>query len=153
MWKGKAQSVLQTVLRRCHSQETQRPLWPAAAAAALSLVIVAESGEEQTASSGSEHLQSASPPWSIPTSLPLTSCEAKPRRSADVRRFQTLKRMDENTTKESLDSRYDIDWKNPLGEGSFGAVYLATERRTGEKVAVKKISKKYTNEDEFYREM
>ena len=34
-----------------------------------------------------------------------------------------------------------------------GAVYLAKDRNTGEKVAVKKISKKYTNEDEFYREM
>ena len=61
--------------------------------------------------------------------------------------------MDENSTKESLASRYNVNWDAPLGEGSFGAVFLASNRKTGEKVAVKKISKTYTNDDEFYREM
>ena len=77
----------------------------------------------------------------------------KVRRSADLRRYQTLRKMDENSTKASLDSRYDIDWDSPIGEGSFGLVYVAKDRQTGEKVAVKKISKRYTNQNEFYREM
>ena len=77
----------------------------------------------------------------------------KVRKSADLRRFATLRRMNENSTKEKLQSRYNVNWKRPLGEGSFGAVYVGLDRTTGERVAVKKISKRYTNEDEFYREM
>ena len=109
--------------------------------------------------------------WLMPSSHTQTLCERQPslstaeattppptartqvRRSADLRRYQTLRKMDENSTKASLDSRYDIDWDKPIGEGSFGAVYVAKDRKTGEKVAVKKISKRYTNQNEFYREM
>jgi len=82
-----------------------------------------------------------------------TLCEPKLRPSADLRRFQTLRKLEENSTKESLNSRYDVDWDTPIGEGSFGLVYVAKDRKTSDKVAVKKISKRYTNEDEFYREM
>lgn len=85
--------------------------------------------------------------------LPPIPARNKIRRSADLRRYQTLRKMDENSTKASLDSRYDINWDSPIGEGSFGAVYSAKDRQTGDEVAVKKISKRYTNEDEFYREM
>jgi hypothetical protein len=159
MWKGKAKSVLQKAVR-CHSsQETQRKLWPVGAA--LSLGVLAELDQEQRTANTSEEGQTTTTytpqalnntrQWFAPA---LTSCEnPKPRRSADLRRYRTLKRMDENTSKESLESRYDVNWRTPLGEGSFGAVYLGTDRRTGEKVAVKKISQKYTTEDEFYREM
>jgi serine/threonine protein kinase len=70
-----------------------------------------------------------------------------------VKRYATLRRMDEDSSKVSLESRYEVDWDKPLGEGSFGTVYFAKDRGTGEGVAVKKISKRYTNEDEFCREM
>jgi len=70
-----------------------------------------------------------------------------------LRRHETLQRMDDNSTKASLKSRYRVRWNKPLGEGAFGAVYLATNRKTGEKVAVKKISKQYTNDEGFMREM
>jgi Protein kinase domain len=39
------------------------------------------------------------------------------------------------------------------GEGGFGAVYLATDKQTGEFVAVKKISKRYTDDSSFQQEM
>lgn len=150
MWKGKAKSVLHKAVR-CRTQDARRQLWPVGAA--LSLVALAELDQQRT--SKEEETTTTFPHnrhWLAP--ITITQCDRPaPRRSADLRRFRTLKRMDENTTKESLESRYDVNWRAPLGEGSFGAVYLGTDRRTGEKVAVKKISKKYTNEDEFYREM
>jgi Protein kinase domain len=64
-------------------------------------------------------------------------------------------RIEESSTRgEAMESRYDIDWNTPpLGEGAFGTVHLATERGTGEKVAVKKISKQFTTHDCFQREM
>jgi len=46
-----------------------------------------------------------------------------------------------------------VDWSNPLGEGAFGAVYLAKDLKTGEAVAVKKIGKKFTDDVSFQREM
>lgn len=155
MWQGNAKSVLQKAVRRCYSQEAQRQLWPVGAA--LSLFLLAELDQGRTKNNSNGQSTSTSTleriPWSITTSCEPTTKRPAPRRSADLRRFRTLKRMDENTTKESLDSRYEVNWGNDLGEGSFGSVFLAKDRKTGEKVAVKKISKKYTNEDEFYREM
>ena len=53
----------------------------------------------------------------------------------------------------SLRSMYKVDWKKPLGQGGFGAVYAATNRKTGETVALKQISKKYTDNVGFQREM
>jgi serine/threonine protein kinase len=40
-----------------------------------------------------------------------------------------------------------------LGEGGFGAVYLAADKQTGEYVAVKKISKRFTDDSSFQHEM
>jgi hypothetical protein len=52
-----------------------------------------------------------------------------------------------------LKNAYLVEWDNPLGEGGFGAVYLATDKQSNEKVALKKISKEYTNDAGFQREM
>lgn len=41
----------------------------------------------------------------------------------------------------------------PLGEGAFGTVHKAINRATGEEVALKKIPKKYTSNDDFQKEM
>jgi len=75
-------------------------------------------------------------------------------RRALLRSRQTVRRMEELSVKEcTLESRYDVDWKNPLGQGSFGVVFLGIDKRTQEPVAVKKISKRYTNEAELQMEM
>jgi serine/threonine protein kinase len=52
-----------------------------------------------------------------------------------------------------LQSRYRVQWKQPLGEGAFGAVYIGTDVDTGERVAVKQISKSHTDNVTFQREM
>jgi len=62
--------------------------------------------------------------------------------------------MDASRTRRHLESRYDVNWKLvPLGVGSFGTVHRATDRRSGERVALKKITKKFTDDVSFQREM
>jgi hypothetical protein len=72
---------------------------------------------------------------------------------SSLRRHQTIQQMEKTSTKKSLKEQYDVDWVNPLGEGSFGSVHTAIHRDTGETVAVKKISKKFTDNVSFQREM
>lgn len=75
------------------------------------------------------------------------------RLSQNIRRQDTFKRMRNLAEKETLESRYAVQWRDPIGEGSFGSVYLAQDRQTGEHVAVKKISKRATDDASFGREM
>lgn len=71
----------------------------------------------------------------------------------NIRRHQTMQMLSKTSTAATLKSRYDVDWDNPLGEGAFGAVYLCTNRDTGQKYALKKISKRLTNKASFMREI
>eukprot|EP00980_Cylindrotheca_fusiformis_P031710 scaffold26835_cov98-Cylindrotheca_fusiformis.AAC.1 len=65
-----------------------------------------------------------------------------------------MRRMKEAETKDkSLESIYQLDKKTPLGEGAFGQVFLGIHRTTGEKVAVKKIWKEFTDREDCQREM
>lgn len=88
-----------------------------------------------------------------------SSCESdalmrpQTRPFARLVRHQTIRKMEDNSTKASLKSKYKVDWSQPLGEGAFGAVYLATNRNTGEEVALKEISKTYTDDVSFQKEM
>ena len=86
----------------------------------------------------------------------VTSCEffyrGRPRVSR-LARSKTIRQMKDTSTKETLRSKYDVQRKTPLGEGGFGAVYLATDRNTKELVAVKKISKRFTDDASFQKEM
>jgi len=70
-----------------------------------------------------------------------------------LRRHRTMEMLSETSTAATLRSRYDVDWDRPLGEGAYGAVYLGTDRETGQKYALKKISKRLTNETSFMREI
>jgi hypothetical protein len=51
-----------------------------------------------------------------------------------------------------LHSKYNVDWKTVLGEGAYGSVHPARLACTGEKVALKKISKRHTNSSAFRNE-
>jgi len=54
----------------------------------------------------------------------------------------------------SMKDKYDVDWEAPpLGEGGFSLVYLGKDKESKEKVAVKKIAKRYTEKDSFLNEM
>ena len=52
-----------------------------------------------------------------------------------------------------LHQQYHVQWQLPLGEGAFGTVYEATHRDTGTRFAIKRISKRYTLNDAFQREL
>lgn len=52
----------------------------------------------------------------------------------------------------SLNAKYNVDWQTVLGEGAYGSVHPARLRATGEKLALKKISRHYTNASGFKTE-
>ena len=94
--------------------------------------------------------------------LPVQSCHCQAKqemsynlfgRTSNLRRSNTIVRYKNEVSQESVRTLYKVNWKKPLGQGGFGAVYEAKDRRTGEKVALKQISKKYTNDTGFQREM
>ena len=51
-----------------------------------------------------------------------------------------------------LNEKYNVEWNTVLGEGAYGSVHPARLALTGEKVALKKISKRYTNSSDFFME-
>jgi hypothetical protein len=83
--------------------------------------------------------------------------EAEPRRKSSVhssRRHSLnvmLTRM-KSVSGRGLNEKYKVDWNTVLGEGAFGSVHPARLALTGEKVALKKISKRYTNSSTFLNE-
>ena len=68
-------------------------------------------------------------------------------------RRRTIQELTDRSTKAKLRSKYKIHWNKQLGVGAFGAVYLATHRDTQTPVALKKIPKKFTDNQAFQREM
>ena len=65
-----------------------------------------------------------------------------------------MQQLEQLSTKNAtLEDIYQVQWETPLGIGGFGSVYEATHRRTGQKVALKEISKQYTSNQAFQREM
>jgi len=51
-----------------------------------------------------------------------------------------------------MTDKYNVLWEKKLGEGAFGSVHPAYNIKTGEKYALKKISKRYTNNKNFKTE-
>jgi serine/threonine protein kinase len=137
-------------------------LW--AAAAVLLYDEAVQDSEEKKNGETASRLSSPAPrscvvfplptPW-ILVSPRTASCEQQflPRLGGGLRRHRTIEQMEKTASKETLQSRYAVKWREALGEGSFGVVYPATDRKTGEIVAVKKISKELTDNAAFQREM
>lgn len=86
----------------------------------------------------------------IPTS---SNTKIVPFRISQLRRHQTMQKLEETKTRHTLQSKYRVDWKNPLGQGAFGAVFMGKSLSTGESVAIKKLSKDFTDNISFQREM
>lgn len=122
--------------------------------AALSLVVLAELDDDQRLRGRETSLLI----WSsccceAAAKLPSVDEQLKQHRQRMLRTRQTVRKMEEDSSSERLENRYSIDWNTPLGEGSFGVVYLGVDRKSGERVAVKKISKKLTGAHELQLEM
>ena len=83
-------------------------------------------------------------------------CEQAPRQSklVHLQRQSTIRKLNENSQPvRSLRAKYNVSWSRPIGEGAFSTVYTATNYSTNEKVAVKKISKRFTDSDAFQNEI
>ena len=52
----------------------------------------------------------------------------------------------------SLHAKYLVDWSTVLGEGAYGTVHPGRLKATGEKVAIKKISRHFTTSNTFQAE-
>ena len=66
-------------------------------------------------------------------------------RNVNLKKMRSLKGR-------SLEDKYTVDWETVLGEGAYGSVHPARLKSTGEKVALKKISRRYTTSTGFKTE-
>lgn len=85
-----------------------------------------------------------------PNLLSTRTAMAEPRRRKGARNVMLHRKR--SKAGRDLHSKYKVDWKTVLGEGAYGSVYPARLAATGEKVALKKISKRYTNSSAFQKE-
>ena len=108
-----------------------RRIGVAAGAAAAAASSFGKSTDNEETSDGG-HMIVKKIPIELPALLTAnqTLCDFRLPRISKLARSRTIRRMEDTSTKETLRSRYDVQWKNPLGEGGFGAVYLATDRKT-----------------------
>jgi hypothetical protein len=75
-------------------------------------------------------------------------------RAAMLSRRATIRLLDQTSNPvKNMYVQYDIDWRKTLGEGAFGTVYLATNRKTSDQVALKKIPKRVTDDASFQNEV
>eukprot|EP00934_Nitzschia_sp_Nitz4_P002606 Nitzschia sp. Nitz4//scaffold3_size479765//254109//256481//NITZ4_000106-RA/size479765-processed-gene-1.515-mRNA-1//-1//CDS//3329550776//2596//frame0 len=83
-----------------------------------------------------------------------TSCDFFPGSSLwNLRKVRTERCLEDLKSKESLRDKYKVRWRKPLGRGGFGDVYYASDRKTKETFAVKKIEKEFTSDESFQREV
>lgn len=93
----------------------------------------------------------SSPPQTVSSTATLADNPAQ-QTKLSVQRRRTTERMKSTKTRKSVYTIYDIE-PAPLGEGSFGQVFAATNKQSGERLALKKIRKEFTDELEFQKEM
>lgn len=126
-----------------------------------SLIYLLHESEEENASSKIEHNRqrrnsgSSVPMIMLPRIIQQQTnyAECQSIFGRMLNRRTTLRRMEEVRDKRKLQDVYHVRWDPPLGEGGFGAVFAAANKDTKKLVALKMISKEYTNSDDFRREM
>eukprot|EP00581_Thalassiosira_minuscula_P011566 CAMPEP_0183713244 /NCGR_PEP_ID=MMETSP0737-20130205/8139_1 /TAXON_ID=385413 /ORGANISM="Thalassiosira miniscula, Strain CCMP1093" /LENGTH=908 /DNA_ID=CAMNT_0025941997 /DNA_START=158 /DNA_END=2884 /DNA_ORIENTATION=+ len=106
------------------------------------------SGSRNSSSSGSSSsMLAAFGPWMSDSSS--SSSLASTRKSLLQHRQTRSERKRSETKDVDMNEKYDVDFTTVLGEGAYGRVHPATLVETGEKVALKKISKRYTDSKSF----
>jgi serine/threonine protein kinase len=154
MWKGRVLSILQSVAKE--GSPTRLSIGAAAAATSLLVLAIADRQSSQEEDDGSKQPRCnvLFPFNAACEGVGLSQNHRRRMSNVELRRRQTtLRRMENYSNKKSLKTRYAVDWNSSLGEGSFGTVHMAQDRQTGERVALKKISKQNTNDQDFFREM
>ncbi len=85
-------------------------------------------------------------------SLCESSFKNRPRLSLQ-RRSTLLKLNKYSNPVRSLNEKYSVAWDQPIGEGAFSTVYVARNRSSNEKAALKKIPKRFTDSTSFQNEI
>jgi hypothetical protein len=62
--------------------------------------------------------------------------------SSKIKRQSTMELMHSTANLNSVERKYKVEWDHPIGKGTFGDVFYGKNKQTGERVAIKKISKK-----------
>eukprot|EP00934_Nitzschia_sp_Nitz4_P007088 Nitzschia sp. Nitz4//scaffold23_size168460//94488//97284//NITZ4_002225-RA/size168460-snap-gene-0.162-mRNA-1//-1//CDS//3329543653//7078//frame0 len=156
-WSKAATSQRVSVARRFFSSlpPPNQAKWPLGAVASAVLLVGVGSSYAQTTTSlePSKPLEEkkSSPLASALAALSPLRVLAEPHRLRGQPRNVMLHRMRSKAGR-GLNEKYNVDWKTVLGEGSYGSVHPARVAATGEKVALKKIAKRYTNSSTFKNE-
>jgi serine/threonine protein kinase len=83
----------------------------------------------------------------------VTSCEPRRINSVDLQPRNVMLHRMRSVKGRGLNDKYKVDWDIVLGEGAYGYVHPARLAVTGEKVALKKISRRYTDSSAFMNEI
>eukprot|EP00980_Cylindrotheca_fusiformis_P026140 scaffold15472_cov117-Cylindrotheca_fusiformis.AAC.4 len=110
------------------------------------LAVISESAMTNDAAESLEQV-----PFFLPRYTTRTEPFRSPRFNHNEARNVMLHRK-RSAAGRNLHTKYKVDWKTVLGEGAYGSVYPARLASTGEKVALKKISKRHTNSSAFRNE-
>lgn len=113
----------------------------AAVTTGAALIVIAAG----TDSNNTENVAKCDAAQKIAANWPPGNSSDGPRRNVMLHRMRSVRAR-------HLDDKYNVNWTNVIGEGAYGTVHPARLKLTGEKVALKKIGKKYTSSNSFRNE-
>jgi serine/threonine protein kinase/CRP-like cAMP-binding protein len=89
----------------------------------------------------------------ISSTQTVISCEPRRINSVDLQPRNVMLHRMRSVKGRGLNDKYNVEWDTVLGEGAYGFVHPARLAVTGEKVALKKISRRYTDSSAFMNEI